>query len=96
MDNELEIPQDLISENRDVLITARSNVAHHVNSELLSAYWNIGRIIIEHEQESNERAGYGKDTMKQLSRALTKEFGRGFSVSNLQFMSVNWTVKLNN
>lgn len=86
MDNELVIPQDLISEIRDVLITARSNVAHQVNSELLSAYWNIGRIIVEHEQGSNERAVYGKDTMKQLSRALTKEFGRGFSLSNVYNM----------
>ena len=86
MDNEMVIPQDLISEIRDVLITARSNVAHQVNSELLSAYWNIGRVIVEHEQGSNERAGYGKDTMKQLSRALTKEFGKGFSLSNVYNM----------
>ena len=86
MGNELVIPQDLISEIRDVLITARSNVAHQVNCELLSAYWNIGRIIVEHEQGSNERAEYGKDTMKQLSRALTNEFGKGFSLSNVYNM----------
>ncbi|MCR5089755.1 MAG: DUF1016 N-terminal domain-containing protein [Oscillospiraceae bacterium] len=86
MDNELVIPQDLISEIRDVLITARSNVAHQVNNELLSAYWNIGRVIVEHEQGNNERAGYGKDTMRQLSRVLTKEFGKGFSLSNVYNM----------
>ena len=86
MDNELVIPQYLISEIRDIMIAARSNVAHQVNSELLSAYWNIGRVIVEHEQGSNERAGYGKDTMRKLSRALTKEFGKGFSRSNLQNM----------
>lgn len=86
MDNELKIPQDLISEIRGIMITARSNVSHQINSELLSAYWNIGRVIVEHEQGSNERAGYGKETMRQLSRALTKEFGKGFSLSNVYNM----------
>ena len=50
------------------------------------AYWNIGRVIVEHEQDSDKRAEYGKSTLKQISKQLTKEFGRGFSVSNLQFM----------
>ena len=86
MDNELVIPQDLVSEIRDIMITARSNVAHQVNSELLSAYCNIGRVIVEHELCRNERAGYGKDTMRQLSRALTKELGKGFSLSNVYNM----------
>lgn len=61
-------------------------MAVHVNTELLSTYWNIGKIIVEHEQSSKERADYGKQTLKQLSKDLTKEFGKGFSVSNLQFM----------
>ena len=86
MNREVMIPQDLISEIRDVLITARSSIAHQVNRELLSAYWNIGHIIVEHEQGSNERAGYGKDTMRQLARTLTKEFGKGFSLSNVYNM----------
>ena len=86
MENELVIPQDLVSEIRDIMISARSNVAHQVNIELLSAYWNIGRVIVEHEQCSNARAGYGKDTMRQLSKALTKELGKGFSLSNVYNM----------
>ncbi len=53
---------------------------------MITAYWNIGRIIVEHEQENNERATYGKQTLKELSKVLTEEFGKGFSVSNLQFM----------
>ena len=86
MDRKLAIPQELVSEIRDIMLTARSNVAHQVNSELLSAYWNIGRVIVEHEQDNNERAGYGKDTMRQLSRTLTKELGKGFSLSNVYNM----------
>jgi predicted nuclease of restriction endonuclease-like (RecB) superfamily len=66
--------------------TARQNVARQVNNELLTAYWNIGRIIIEHEQNSKERAEYGTQTLKELSKTLTAEFGKGFSVSNIQFM----------
>lgn len=76
----------MISEIKEVLQTARFNVAQQVNSELLTAYWNIGKIIVEHEQGSNERAEYGKQTLKELSKVLTNEFGRGFSVSNIQFM----------
>ena len=61
-------------------------VASVVNVELLKAYWQIGKIIVEHEQDSQERAAYGSGLLKELSRELTTEFGRGFSVSNLQFM----------
>ncbi len=70
----------------DLLAAARSNVARQVNNELLSTYWNIGRIVAEYEQTVPERADYGKQTLKELSKALTNEFGKGFSVSNIQFM----------
>ena len=56
------------------------------NTELLTTYWNIGRIIVEYEQQSQLRAEYGKQTLKELSQELTREFGKGFSVSNIQFM----------
>ena len=76
----------LVQEVRTVLESARQKVAQQVNNELLNTYWSIGRIICEYEQTSPERADYGKQTLKELSRALTKEFGKGFSVSNVQFM----------
>ena len=76
----------LVEEIKSVLNAARSNVARQVNNELLSTYWNIGRIIAEYEQTVPERADYGKQTLKELSKALTNEFGKGFSVSNIQFM----------
>lgn len=86
MNNELMIPQDMIIQIRDIMNNARFNVAQQVNNEQLLAYWNIGRVIVEHEQDSKERAEYGKQTLKQLSKVLTKEFGKGFSRSNLQNM----------
>ena len=82
---ELELTS-VVQEVKTVLTTARQNVATQVNSELLNTNWNIGRIICEHEQSDPERADYGKQTIKELSKALTKEFGKGFSRSNLQNM----------
>ena len=87
--NNLTTNPDMTSIVRDiksVLDTARANVVRQVNSELLDAYWNIGRIIVEYEQSSPERADYGKQTLKELAKVLTAEFGKGFSVSNIQFM----------
>ena len=76
----------VVHEIGDLLAAARSNVARQVNNELLSTYWNIGRIIAEYEQTVPERADYGKQTLKELSKALTKEFGKGFSRANLYNM----------
>lgn len=84
--NDLTYTTSMIQEIKELLSGARQRVAVQVNTELLSTYWNIGRIIVEHEQNSQERAAYGKQTLKALSKELTKEFGKGFSVSNLQFM----------
>ena len=75
-----------VHEIGDLLAAARNNVARQVNNELLSTYWNIGRIIAEYEQTVPERADYGKQTLKELSKALTSEFGKGFSRANLQNM----------
>ncbi len=57
-----------------------------INTQMLTTYWNIGRIIVEYEQQNQLRAEYGKQTLRELSKELTREFGKGFSVSNIQFM----------
>jgi hypothetical protein len=56
------------------------------NSALLESYWQIGKIIMEDEQEGNEKAVYGKATLKNLAKQLTLEFGKGFDESNLRNM----------
>ena len=86
VENNSLMTNEMIEQIKQVMGQARANVAKVVNNELITAYWNIGRIIVEHEQENNERAAYGKQTLKELSKVLTEEFGKGFSVSNLQFM----------
>lgn len=55
-----------------------------VNSVMVEAYWLIGKRIVEEEQNGKERAEYGEALLKNLSVALTKEFGKGFSSSNLR------------
>lgn len=84
MDNQLMNP--LIGEIRSILDTARGNVAREVNNELIISYWKIGEVIVRYEQNKSIRAAYGEQTLKQLSKALTNEFGKGFSRSNLQNM----------
>ena len=76
----------VVQEIRTVLNTARGNVAKQVNNELLMTYWKIGEIIVRYEQDDNIRAAYGEQTLKQLSKVLTQELGKGFSRSNLQNM----------
>ena len=71
---------------KNLLIEARKQVAQRVNTTMVYAYFEIGRVLVEHEQQGRERAEYGKETLKQVSKELTKEFGRGFSVQNLERM----------
>lgn len=82
----LENTLSMIEEIKELLLGARQRVAQQVNTELLTTYWQIGRIIVEDEQKRPDRAEYGKQALKLLSKSLSNEFGKGFSVSNLQFM----------
>jgi hypothetical protein len=67
----------------DVLRTARSNAYRAVNFVMVEAYWNVGRMIVEEEQQGKERAGYGEALLRGLSKRLNEDFGSGFGVSNL-------------
>ena len=75
----------IFEEIRKLVISSRNRVYSVVNTEMLSLYWNIGKIIME-IQQGDERAAYGKAVLEKLSKKLTNEFGRGFSVDNLEKM----------
>ncbi|MDO4287761.1 MAG: PDDEXK nuclease domain-containing protein [Eubacterium sp.] len=75
-----------VLEIKELLNRSRKAAVAHVNQELLSAYWHIGEIIVRYEQKEKIRAVYGEATLRQLSKILTKELGKGFSRSNLQNM----------
>lgn len=65
---------------------ARVSVLKSINHEQVTAYWNIGRNIVEQEQHGENRANYGKALLEKLSNRLGAEFGRGFGVTNLKYM----------
>lgn len=76
----------LYSQIVQLLEQSRQKVAIQVNTALVVTYWNIGRLIIEDEQNNSQRAEYGKQVLKELSKRLTQDFGKGFSRANLQWM----------
>lgn len=82
----LEIQEKVIFEEvKKVLQEARNKVYKTANNAMVEAYWNIGRIIVE-KQSGNEKAEYGAALLKNLSKEMTKEFGKGFTLTNLKYM----------
>ncbi len=71
---------------KEVLEAARRNIYRTANFVMVQAYWNIGRLIIEEEQSGEKRAEYGKQMIKELSIKLTRDFGKGFTRTNLWYM----------
>ena len=67
-----------------ILEQARANVVRSVNSEMVIAYWLVGREIVEEEQQGAKRAEYGKRLIADLSLRLTERYGKGFSVAHLK------------
>ena len=87
MSNDLSIENinPIFEEIKGLINTSRNKVYSAVNTEMLSLYWNIGKIIME-IQQGNERASYGDTILEKLSEKLTNEFGKGFSSRNLRTM----------
>lgn len=83
---ENNINVDFYNRIAELLKSARKSVVQAVNKTMLYTYFEIGRMIVEEEQKGEKRAEYGKKILKGLSERLNKEFGRGFSVDNLENM----------
>lgn len=79
-------PTPLFDRVREILESARVNVARTVNTTQVIANWLIGREIVEEEQNGKQRADYGERVVAQLSSALTAAYGSGWSVQNLFYM----------
>ena len=80
----MEISNNYINEIKTILKNARQKAYTAVNSAMVEAYWKIGRRIVEEEQSGKERAEYGKEIIKNLSKELTEEFGKGFGERNIR------------
>lgn len=80
----LSTSSHLFAEIREVLVTARRTAYKAVNFAMVTAYWNVGRLIVEDEQKGHIRAEYGKAILADLSTRLTDEFGKGFDERELR------------
>ena len=80
------VEDGLYSQIVQLLNDTRKSVVIQVNTTLLVTYWHVGKLIVENEQNNIHRAEYGKKVLKELSKRLTNDLGKGFSVSNLQLM----------
>ena len=76
--DDIRLPSGFYEGITQVLERARGQAYHAVNSAMVHAYWEIGQRIVE-EQGGKERAAYGRALVKELSRRLTQDFGRGFT-----------------
>lgn len=74
---------NLINDIKTIIEESKKLIFRNVNTIMLQTYWSIGRRIVEEEQKGNERAEYGSALLRGLSKELTKEYGKGFSKSNL-------------
>ena len=84
--NDIVIKDNFYNNIRDILQTARDRTYKQVNFIMVEAYWNIGKQIVEEEQNGKHRAKYGSALIKELSKRLTLEFGKGFTSTNLKMM----------
>lgn len=75
----------LVNDVRSIIDNGRKQAYSAVNSAMVETYWHIGRRIVEEEQHGEQRAEYGKQLIKQLSIALTHEYGKGFSARYLAY-----------
>lgn len=83
---DIEIKKDIYDEISNLLKEARKNIVSNINTTMTKTYFLIGKRIVEEEQNGNERATYGKNLIKNLSKKLTNEFGKGFSERNIEQM----------
>ena len=86
MNKPLPTHNELLDSIRTLLVDGRKQVATAVNTAMVQTYWQIGRLIVEDEQQGESRAEYGKQVLKSLSASLTAEFGKGFDARNLRNM----------
>ncbi len=73
----------IYNEVKSTILHTRVHAYNAVNHAMVQMYWEIGRIIVEHEQGGNERSEYGKGLLRELAKRLTAEFGKGFTKTNL-------------
>ena len=82
----MELQNNIFHDIRSLITTARSSIVRSVNWAMVTAYWEIGKRIVEEEQNGSERAQYGSFLIRNLATQLTNEFGKGFDDRELRKM----------
>ena len=80
-----KLQTQFIDEVKQIVQQARKQAYSAINLAMVEAYWKLGKRIVEEEQQGQVRADYGKQLLKSLSKVLTEEFGKGFSVGSLYY-----------
>src|SRR2546423_527682 len=78
--------QTLFKNIKSLVEASKQQLLQTINSRIIETYFSIGKLIVEYEQQGKSRAAYAANTLQTLSSKLTKEFGKGFSVDNLENM----------
>lgn len=86
MANEIQEIQSIAERIEQLITDARKRVVASVNTTMVYTYYEIGRMIVEDEQEGERRAEYGKAVIPALAKRLTRKFGKGFSAQSLANM----------
>lgn len=76
--------EQFVQDIKQILQSARSGISQKINHAMVEAYWLMGKRIVEEEQKGKEKAIYGEGLLKNLSKELSGEFGKGFSYANLR------------
>lgn len=85
MNKLLYLDEQFYSDIQSLMSNARKHVLTITNSTMVKTYWMIGKMIVE-KQGGEKRAEYGKGLIKELSKRMTEDYGKGFTVSNLKYM----------
>lgn len=78
--------EKLFADIRNLLQSTRKQIFRSIHSTIVRAYWQVGKYIVEYEQQGEQRATYGKAIINDLSKRLVAEFGNGFTATNLRYM----------
>lgn len=82
----IPVSTELLSAIRNLLHESRTHLQQTVNHVMVKTYWEVGHLIVEHEQKGENRAHYGQQQIKSLAEQLCQEFGKGFKERNLRNM----------
>ena len=80
----MKLQKQLISQIKDIVSNAQQRAVRSVNTERVTMYWQIGKVIFEEEQQGKDRATYGTFLIKSISQELLPQLGSGFSVRQLE------------